>query len=247
MEIDNNNKEWFTSWFNSPYYHTLYKNRDFIEAENFISNLFNFLKPSANSNILDVACGKGRHAIHMNKLGYKVDGFDLSENSIKAAQLFENDNLHFYVNDIRLPLKLNQYNYAFNLFTSFGYFSNEDENYQSIKSIADSLTINGVLILDFMNVNKVINNLISEEEKTIDGITFFITRGIKDNFIVKSIKFSDKGKSYEFSESVKAITLNDFKQYFKAANLTLTNIFGDYNLSDFNNDNSDRLIMIAKK
>jgi SAM-dependent methyltransferase len=240
-------KEWFSTWFDSPYYHILYKNRDLNEAENFISNLFKHLKPNNSSYIVDVACGKGRHAIQMNKLGFTVDAFDLSENSIKEAKKNENESLHFFVNDIRDSLKKDKYDFAFNLFTSFGYFSDEQDNYKAIKAIADSLTNKGTFVMDFMNANKVINNLVINEEKIIEGITFEITREIKDNFIIKHIKFSDKSVNYHFSERVKAISLSDFKAYFVSAGLNLIATFGNYNLDTFDINSSDRLIMIATK
>ena len=77
--------EWFESWFNSEYYHILYKNRDYAEAEKFISRLMDFLCPKPDAKFVDIACGKGRHAIFINKLGYDVVGYDLSEESILEA------------------------------------------------------------------------------------------------------------------------------------------------------------------
>ena len=89
MDMDreiNNDTEWFESWFDSPFYHQLYKDRDNHEAESFISNLITYLTPKKNSLFLDAACGKGRHSLYINKSGYKIDGFDLSENSIEIAK-----------------------------------------------------------------------------------------------------------------------------------------------------------------
>jgi SAM-dependent methyltransferase len=241
------NAEWFEEWFDSPYYHILYKNRDNKEAENFITNLINYLKPSHNSIFLDVACGKGRHSIYINKLGYIVDGFDLSKNSIQIAKKLENESLHFFTNDIRQPLRLNKYDYAFNLFTSFGYFDKNEDNQLSMSSIADSLKKNGVLVLDFMNSKKTINNLNTLEKKQIDTITFDIKKSFIDGYIVKDIHFHDKGKENHFQERVKAISLENFKSYFVSANLKIEAIFGDYNLNPFSEDDSDRLILVVKK
>ena len=70
--------EWFKDWFNTSYYHTLYKNRDDKEAERFVKNLVNFTKLPLKSKILDLACGKGRHSITLNRLGMDVIGVDLS-------------------------------------------------------------------------------------------------------------------------------------------------------------------------
>ena len=67
-------EDWFASWFDTPYYHTLYKYRDDTEARIFIDDLFKALKPDSNHRILDLACGRGRHAIYMNKKGFDVFG-----------------------------------------------------------------------------------------------------------------------------------------------------------------------------
>ena len=63
---------WFETWFDTPYYHILYKDRDFAEAENFISLLIKYLKLPENSKIIDLACGKGRHSIFLNQLGLSL-------------------------------------------------------------------------------------------------------------------------------------------------------------------------------
>ena len=72
--------EWFEDWFNSKYYHILYQKRDDKEAEQFLSILQKFFKKE--DQILDIACGSGRHTIHLNNLGYNTTGIDLSEESI---------------------------------------------------------------------------------------------------------------------------------------------------------------------
>ena len=110
--------DWFTDWFNTSYYHILYKDRNDEDAQLFMRNITEFLKLQKTSHILDLPCGKGRHSIYLNSLGYKVTGADLSKNSILAAKKFENDSLHFDVQDMRKPIS-NTYNAIFNLFTSF--------------------------------------------------------------------------------------------------------------------------------
>ena len=235
---------WFEEWFDSPFYHILYKNRNDAEAEKFITNLVQFLKPQKNQLFVDVACGKGRHSLFLNTLGYSVDGFDLSTNSIKSAQQKETPTLHFFVNDIRVPLKKNYYDFAFNLFTSFGYFDTEDDNQKAINAIAESLNEEGILVLDFMNAHKVIKNLQASETKTIDGIDFQSKRYVENGFIVQDISFNAEGQPYHYQELVKALTLNDFERMFAQANIQLLDVFGDYKLNTFNKYSSERLIMI---
>lgn len=247
MQNNQNKINWFEEWFDSPYYHLLYKNRDFIEAEYFISNILNYLVPKKNVKILDIACGKGRHAIFINKQGFSVDAFDLSENSIDEAKKSETATLKFYVNDIRLPLKPNFYQFAFNIFTSFGYFTDENDNQKSMDAIAKSLTKDGILVIDFLNSNFTAANLKTNETKKIENITFNITKKIENDFIVKHIKFKDNNTNFQFTERVKLLSLTDFKKYLTKAGLTIEATFGDYSLNPFNENYSERLIIIAKK
>lgn len=239
--------EWFECWFDSPYYHVLYKNRDFAEAELFIDNLIQLIKPQKANRILDLACGKGRHAIYLNKKGFDVTGIDLSEKSIACAKTSENETLHFYTHDMRKLFRSNYFDIVLNLFTSFGYFENERDDNNTIKAISKALKPNGLFVLDFMNVKKIKGNLSCEETKTVEGIEFKISKTIENNFIIKKIQFADKGKEYRFEERVKALTLPDFEKYFEANKLKIVHLRGNYKLEEFDERSSERLIIVATK
>lgn len=240
-------KEWFGSWFDSKYYHTLYQNRDFSEAEAFISNLIAFLKPGKKAKILDLACGKGRHSFFLNQLGYDVTGVDLSPQSIQFASKRSNDRLRFFTHDMRGVEKHGPYDYIFNLFTSFGYFDDDQEDLNVLNSVEQSLNDDSIFILDFLNPTQVIANLVPEEVKELDGISFFIRRYVESNFIVKTIKFEADGKKHEFQERVKILELNDFENLFSQTNLKIEKVFGAYDLTDFDSTNSERQIILARK
>lgn len=243
MQKETNN--WFASWFDTPYYHILYKDRDHEEAQQFMDNLTNYLNLPEEAKILDLACGKGRHSIYLSELGYDVTGADLSENSIAEASAHANEKLHFTVHDMREPFN-EKFDAIFNLFTSFGYFDNDEDNLKALKAIHDSLSEYGFAVIDFMNVDYVIKNLIPEEVKSVEGITFSIKRYVKDNYIYKEIDFEDKGQQFHFTEKVKALTLQDFEQMMEEAGIYLLDIFGDYKLHRFYKNESERLIMIFK-
>lgn len=240
-------EEWFRDWFNSPYYHLLYSNRDYREAEFFIDNLIRQLGLKTNARILDLACGKGRHSIYLAEKGFDVTGIDISPQSIAYASQFENDCLSFYVHDMRKPFRINYYDIVLNLFTSFGYFEREYENEQVIAAAKDALTTEGLMVIDFMNSTKVIADLIPQESKKVEGITFNIKRYLKDKAICKEIVFTDKNKHYHFGERVRALTLQDFKLYFKALKMQIVHLYGDYSLNAFDENISERLIIIAQK
>ncbi|MBE99026.1 class I SAM-dependent methyltransferase [Flavobacterium coralii] len=243
--MHNENCNWFASWFDTPYYHILYKDRDYTEARLFMDNLTNYLNLPEDAKILDLACGKGRHSIYLNQLGYDVTGADLSENSIKEASKFSNEKLHFKVHDMREPLD-EKFDAIFNLFTSFGYFENDEDNLTTLKAICKSLNEYGLAVIDFMNVHHVIDNLVPEEVKTVDGIAFNIKRYVEENHIIKEIAFEDKGKQFCFKEKVKALTLEDFEAMMEEAGIYLLDVFGDYKLRKFYKNESERLIMIFK-
>ena len=238
---------WFESWFDSPYYHILYKDRDKKEAEIFIDNLIHFLSPPKNAQFLDLACGKGRHAVYLNKKGFQTIGIDLSAESIAYASQYENDGLQFYVQDMRKPFRINYFDYVLNLFTSFGYFEQERDDMAVMNSICKMLKKEGVVVLDFMNVKCVEKNIIPTEQKNINGISFQITKRIENNFVVKHIHFTDKGIEYNYEEKVKLLRLADFEKYLSAAHLKIVNLFGNYQLQPFDPGASERLIIIAQK
>jgi SAM-dependent methyltransferase len=243
--MSTNTKDWFTSWFNTPYYHILYKEHDNNEAHTFMNNLTRYLNVSEDSHILDLACGKGRHSIYLNSIGYHVTGLDLSVDSITFAKQFENERLHFDVHDMCKPYR-QKFDAIFNLFTSFGYFENEEDNLNTIKAIKSNLNENGVAVIDFMNSNYVINNLVSENKRVLDGIEFNLKRKHKDGYIIKDIIFDAEGESFFYQERVKAFSLEGFKNMFRQADLRLIDVFGDYKLSPYNKDSSERLILIFK-
>ena len=195
-------KDWFTDWFNTPYYHILYKNRNDADAQLFMHNITSFLKLPKSTHILDLPCGKGRHAVFLNSLGYKVTGADLSTNSISHAKQFENNNLHFEVHDMRKPFKT-KFDAIFNLFTSFGYFENDSEDLLILNNIKNGLKPNAIFVFDFLNAQKVALNLVENEQKIVDDIIFNIKREIKDGFSLKHISFIADIKEHSYTERVK--------------------------------------------
>ena len=123
------------------------------------------------------------------------------------------------VHDMRETFKANYFDLATNLFTSFGYFKTKADEQNTINAMAKNLKSNGILVIDFMNVKKVVNNLISSEQKIITNVTFNITRKVKNNYIIKDIVILDGLIKKSFKEQVKIITLIDFSNVEKFISL----------------------------
>ena len=238
--------DWFATWFDTSYYHILYQKRNDEEARNFISNLVKFLGQEEGDKVLDLACGMGRHSKTLHQHGLDVVGVDLSSNSIKAAKESTQEGLRFAVQDMRVPLN-EKFDTVYNLFTSFGYFDDLSDNDKVIEAISAMLDQDGMLVIDFMNSVRVINQLVEAETKELSGIEFNLSRRYDGQHIFKDIKFSDEGRNYHFTERVQALKLKDFEQLLVKHGFEIQETFGDFNLAGFNPTESDRLIIIAKK
>ncbi len=238
---------WFSEWFDSPYYHVLYQNRNDEEAHFFIDNLIKKYEPKEDAKMLDLACGKGRHSIYLADKGYEVTGVDLSPQSIEHASGFSHDKLSFYIHDMRKPFRINYYDNIFSFFTSFGYFERASEHKAVLDGIRKGLKSGGRFVMDFMNANKVKSGLVLEEEKEVNGLTFYINRKVENGTIVKDIKFTDKGEAFAYQERVHGFELEEMKSLFQKSGLVIDEVFGNYDLSPFSASNSPRLIISARK
>lgn len=242
-------RPWFEEWFNSPYYYQLYFKRDKAEAINFVNKLIDYLKPVPGAYMLDIACGRGRHSIQLASKGFDVTGIDISDHSIRIAKEKENDHLHFFIHDMRLPFRINYFDYAFNFFTSFGYFNTRREHDNVIRTISQSLKPGGVFVIDYLNVRYEEDHLIHKTEKVIDGINYYITKWYDETHFYKKIVIEDeKLKSLlEYHERVAKFTLGDFTEMLAYQQMQIQNVFGDYNFDDYGLRNSPKMIIIAKK
>ena len=240
---------WFKQWFNSPYYHQLYHERDEQEAADFINQLVDHLQPAEGSFMLDVACGRGRHSIQLASQGFDVTGIDLSIDSIMAAKENENDRLHFFVHDMRLPFWINYFNCAFNIFTSFGYFNTRREHENALRTIAQSLKPDGIFVIDYLNVNYAESHPGHDSEVEIGEVKYHINKWSDKGHFYKRIVVEDKAFEglITHEEKVAKFSLDDFTEMLSRHQMQVQEVFGDYNLGDYNIDSSPRMIIVAKK
>jgi SAM-dependent methyltransferase len=241
--------QWFENWFDSPFYHKLYFDRDEQEASAFIHRLISHLQPPPGSFMLDIACGKGRHSKILATYGHYVTGIDLSANSIAFAKQYEDEHLEFYQHDMRQPFRINYFNYAVNLFTSFGYFATQREHDDTLRTIAQSIKKGGCFVIDYLNSAYWTQHLVTGISKTIDGTQYDIEKWIANGLFHKKITVTDPGLAtpMSFTEHVAAFTLAGFEKMFAKQGLAVEAVFGDYNLQPFHETESKRLILIARK
>ncbi len=243
-------KEWFRLWFNSPYYHILYNHRDGVEAQQFLEKLQAELELKPNSKILDVACGEGRFSRLLALSGHQVIGIDIAKENIERAKQLKQGRQTFIQHDMRLPFpfKPGTFDYAFNFFTSFGYFDSWEEHRKTLENISQVLKQGGECLIDFMNVEKLPGTIQASETKKIDGVIFELSRSLSEGAVKKKIRvFPPNQSALEFEERVKAFSLPDFENLCSSVGLEIFRVYGDYQLNPFEPDQSDRLIIRAEK
>ena len=242
-------KSWYIDWFNSPFYHKLYFERDEKEAESFIHQLVRHLQPMAESRMLDVACGKGRHSKILAALGFDVTGIDLAPTSIAWAKQSESEKLHFFIHDMRSLFYSNYFDYAFNFFTSFGYFNTRREHEAAVRTVSKSLKPGGFFMMDYLNVHYAEDHLVHDEVKEINGTVYEIHRWDDGTHFYKRITVTDPVllKPAEYTEKVAKFSLGDFTDMFSYQGLQVQEVFGDYQLTQYDIRKKPRLIIVARK
>ncbi len=241
--------DWFKDWFASEEYLNVYRHRDTSEAEKFIDLILSNINITEDSYILDAACGAGRHVNVLAVKGYKVIGFDLSLTLLKIAQRNTNPEHRtlFFQSDIRNICLKQKFDLILNLFTSFGYFESDEENFSFPMNAYQFLLQDGYYIFDYFNSKFVAENLVSYSEKEIDGKIIKESRKIENSRVIKEISVISDNSEQKYFESVKMYSYKDLLERFNKIGFSEQKIFGNYDGSEFDPFTSPRFIVIFKK
>ena len=240
---------WYEDWFDKDEYELLYQNRDASEALQLADLVERLVAPSPGSALLDMGCGRGRHALEFARRGYDITGVDLSARSIQQAMTRAEEaglTIDFRRADMRIPLTDKTFDGVLNLFTAFGYFESMAENQTAIDSMIAPLKDGGFFVQDFLNADRVISDLVPQDYREIGDARVSQKRWIENNRIRKEIVFSYGEQSHTFNESVALLRQEDFEKMYKKAGLEITHIVGSY-LGEPLTPASTRMILFSKK
>jgi SAM-dependent methyltransferase len=241
--------EWFEDWFASDQYLNVYKHRDESDAKKLLGLISKHIPISKENLILDAACGAGRYTKLLRKNGFKAFGFDLSLPLLKKAKQdlseLTTNNIYFRA-DIRSVGLKKKFDLILNVFTSFGYFESDEENFSFIHSSTNYLKNRGYFVFDYFNKCYLINNLIPVSERKIDNYYIKEKRRIEGKRVVKEIELENDGQTNQFIESVALYSANEIQNEFKSAGYKLIRRFGDYDGSEYEDQSSQRLIMMLQ-
>lgn len=239
--------DWFKTWFASEDYLKVYNHRDSKDAQNLAALIINSTAPAQGDFILDAACGAGRHGIHFASAGFRVIGFDLSKSLLlKANEEAMNlgVKLELIQADIRNICFRENFFLILNLFTSFGYFETDEENFLFVKHSTGFLKGGGFYVLDYFNKHYLEMNLVPESRKIVDNIKVVEKRKIENGRVIKKIELTKGSESKIFYESVRLYDWKFVVDKFSEYGFKIFKMFGGYNGADFNENTSPRLLVI---
>lgn len=237
--------EWFERWFGEEYLE-LYPHRDTADAERAIT-LVARVAPLEGRRVLDLACGPGRHAGRLIERGARVVGIDLSMPLLRRAQHAGFAVTGLVRGDMRhLPFAKASFDVVVNLFTSFGYFSSDDQHRQAVSQMAAVLAPGGTLVMDYLNASRVRAHLVEHEETVIGSRPVIVDRRLEDDerYVVKEMRLIDDGRC--FNERVRLFSAGDLADLMRGQGLHVTQTFGDYDGSPPTPD-SPRAILVAER
>jgi ubiquinone/menaquinone biosynthesis C-methylase UbiE len=242
--------EWYARWFGEEYL-LVYDHRDTEEAEREVRTIEKILAVEGNERILDLCCGSGRHDIPLARLGCRVTGLDYSGPLLKIARSERPPGERFplFVRaDVRkLPFRDEVFDIALNLFTSFGYFEDE-ENYEFLRSMSRVLKTGGRFYIDYLNPPRVLDTLVEESTKEKNSMLIIEKRKYNSTTsrIEKTIIFHDEGHAREFNESVRLYEKAEFLEMLSNAGLSVDGVMGSFDGEPYG-DSSERMILYGKK
>jgi SAM-dependent methyltransferase len=246
---------WFAEWFNHPFYLEVYSHRDREEASQCIGTILNITgltgKNPASVSILDIACGAGRHAVELARLGYSVTGNDLSPFLLEKARQEAADcnaTLSFSCCDMRDIPADGTFDLVVQLFTSFGYFDREEEDLRVFRNVYNTLKNGGWYVLDLINPAYLERTIVPESIRTAGELAITEKRRLEHGRIVKTITISSPdGSSSVFTESVKLYELEEIRMMLAREGLNLVQVAGDYAGNTFREESSPRMMIFSRK
>ena len=245
-------KPWFADLFDEDYLRTLpflTPQATQAEAEFVIDTLT--LAPGAQ--VLDVGCGYGRHAMELAARGFHVVGLDLSTPLLlrggeEAAR--RNLTINFIRGDMRELDFENQFDAAYCLFSTFGYFDDET-NKKALQNIARALKPNGKIVIEILNRDYLITDLPTRVWWEGDGCV--VLEEVELNYFSSRIQVNrsvvfDDGRQLEQEISVRAYSLHEVGKLMHAAGFRVLEVSGGYQTRGrFFGNQSRHIIVLAER
>jgi len=237
---------WFKTWFGTRYYALLYGHRDEQDAQQWVDAIIGRWELPVGSTVLDIGCGRGRHAGLFARAGMQVTGLDISEDSIQEARATW-PKVDFHVHDMRNAFAEERFDAAVCLFTTLGYFDSLEDDLAVLRAAYGALHPGGRLVIDFMNTPKVLATLVTQEQLEREGVHFHISRAVEDGVVVKRITVRDAEHESEFEERVQALTPAMLERMAEDVGFVVEDRTGGPRSDPYDTERSERYVLWLKR
>ncbi len=242
-------EEAFTPDYDRIYFHLFTEERNTTEVDLIESSL----NVTPDAELLDLACGHGRHALILAERGYRITGIDLSPRFIEMARAEAQRRkiqAHFEVHDMReLPYQ-NRFEGIYCYFTSFGYFSNR-ENAQVVEQVSAALRKQGRFLLETVNRDFVLHRLEAQARRweKIDSDFIYLE---ESSFNARTSRVHthriilDGSARRELDFDLRLYSLSELEELIESNGMKVVAAYGDRDQSPFS-VSSRRMIIVSEK
>jgi len=245
-------KAWFIDLFDEDYLRTLpFLTPQATQAE--AEFVIDAMGLSPGAQLLDVGCGYGRHAMELAARGFHVVGLDLSTPLlVRGGEEAHRRGLtiNFIRGDMRELDFEAQFDGAYCLFSTFGYFD-EETNKKTVANIARALRPGGRLLIEILNRDYVIADLPTRVWWEGDGCV--VLEEVELNYFTSRIQVNrsvvfDDGRQLEQLISVRAYSLHEVGKLLHGAGLRVLEVSGAYHTRGrFFGNQSRHIIVLAER
>jgi len=242
--------EWYERWFGEEYL-IVYEHRDAAEAEREADTIRRVLNLGGGELVLDLCCGTGRHDVPLVRMGCRVIGLDYSERLLKIARSSRSRGgkypVYVRADARRTVFRRDSFDVVLNLFTSFGYFE-DDENFGFLRSIARVLKPRGRFYIDYLNPPRVLSGLVEESVSLKNGVEVIEKRRYDPDTrrVEKDILLRKEGSELEFRESVRLYGREEMTEMLSGAGLRTEGVLGSAEGEPYG-ETSERMILFGTK
>ncbi len=216
-----------------------------------IDKIISLLKIEQGVHILDLCCGVGRHSLELARRGFQVTGVDRTQNYLEQASAQagkEGLEIEFIRSDMRTFLRPDTFNVVINLYTSFGYFEDPEEDRQVALNIYHSLKSGGVFIIETHGKETLARIFQENNWHEENGILVLQEHTVKNNWswmdnrwiIIKDDKYT------EFKVTHRLYAATEMVSLLTGCGFNNINIYGNLAGSPYDHKAS-RLIAVARK
>lgn len=244
-------KEWFDGTFWEDLYPFLFTEERFAGTADELGKVLALTKPPGKS-VLDLCCGPGRFAVALAKDGFKVVGVDKTRfllDKARASAKAAKAKIEWVDMDMRDFVRAAAFDLVINMWTSFGYFDDKNDDRLVLGNILTSLKPGGVCLFELMGKERLANILLdTSSEELPDGTLLIQRREIFDDWtrVRNEWILIRKGRSKSFKFHHTIYSGQEFRDRLEQAGFTNVKLYGNLD-GDPYGPKAIRLIAVAHK